>query len=378
MLKVLHEFLTLNRDALVERCRLKVARRLAPKVTETELEHGIPAFLDQLIKTLRVEQTAEPLRSRKVSGPAGGVPAMSEIGATATLHGRELSLQGFTVEQVVHDYGDLCQAITDLAFEHDTPIKIDEFRTLNRCLDNGIADAVTEYAFQRDSLVENSGVKALNERLGFLAHELRNHLHIATLAVTAIKAGNVGVTGATGAVLDRALIGMRSLIDRSLADVRVAAGILPQRQLVSLADFLSDVKISASLESHSRGCIFTVGDVDPDLALDVDREMLLSAVGNLLQNGFKFTRPNTEVLLSAYAVGNRIRIEVEDHCGGLPLGADTLFLPFKQHSGDRSGLGLGLSICRRSVEANNGVLRVRDIAGSGCVFTIDLPRHTLP
>ena len=376
--RMLHEFLTANRDALIERCRLKVAKRLAPKVTNAELTHGIPAFLDQLIKTLRVEQTAEPLRSRKVSGPAGGVPAMSEIGATAALHGRELSLQGFTVEQVVHDYGDLCQAITDLAFEGSAPIEIDEFRTLNRCLDNGIADAVTEYAFQRNSLVENIGVKALNERLGFLAHELRNHLHIATLAVTAIKAGNVGVTGATGAVLDRALIGMRSLIDRSLADVRVAAGILPRRQLVSLVDFLFDVKISASLESHSRGCIFTVGDVDPDLALDVDRELLLSAVGNLLQNGFKFTRPNTEVLLSAYAVGDRIRIEVEDHCGGLPLGMDNLFLPFTQRGEDRSGLGLGLSICRRSVEANKGVLRVRDIAGSGCVFTIDLPRHSLP
>jgi signal transduction histidine kinase len=303
---------------------------------------------------------------------------MSEIGATAALHGRELSLQGFTVDQVVHDYGDLCQAITDLAFEHDAPIETDEFRTLNRCLDNGIADAVTEYAFQRNSLVENVGLKALNERLGFLAHELRNHLHIATLAVTAIKAGNVGMTGATGAVLDRALIGTRSLIDRSLADVRVAAGILPRRQLVSLADFLADVRISASLESNSRGCIFTVGEVDPALALDVDREMLLSAVGNLLQNGFKFTQPHTEVLLSAYAVGDRIRIEVEDHCGGLPLGADMLFLPFKQRSEDRSGLGLGLSICQRSVEANNGVLSVQDIAGSGCVFTIDLPRYTMP
>jgi signal transduction histidine kinase len=375
---VLHEFLRTNRDALVERCRLKVAKRLAPKVTDAELTHGIPAFLDQLIRTLMMEQSTEPLLSRKVSGPAAGVPAMSEIGKTAALHGRELSLQGFTVEQVVHDYGDLCQAITDLAFEHGAVIEIDEFRTLNRCLDNGIADAVTEYAFQRNSLVENIGVKALNERLGFLAHELRNYLHIATLAVTAIRAGSVGATGATGAVLDRSLIGMRSLIDRTLADVRVAAGMLPRRQLVSLADFVTDVKISASLESQSRGCIFIVGDVDSELALDIDREMLLSAVGNLLQNGFKFTRPNTEVLLSAYAVGDRIRIEVEDHCGGLPSGADNLFLPFKQRGEDRSGLGLGLSICRRSVEGNNGVLRVRDIAGSGCVFTIDLPRHTLP
>ena len=39
------------------------------------------------------------------------------------------------------------------------------------------------------------------------------------------------------------------------------------------------------------------------------------------------------------------------------------------------GLGLGLSICRRNVEANSGVLSVRDVPGSGCIFTIDLPRH---
>jgi signal transduction histidine kinase len=375
---MLHEFLTVNRADLIERCRLKVTKRLAPRVTDAELIHGIPAFLDQLIKTLQVEQTSDPMRSRKVSGPAGGGPAVSEIGATATLHGRELSLQGFTVEQVVHDYGDLCQAIMDLASERGTPIEVDEFRTLNRCLDNGIADAVTEYAFQRNSLLEQTEVEALNERLGFLAHELRNHLHIATLAVTAIKAGNVGITGATGSVLDRSLIGMRSLIDRSLADVRISAG-MPRHQLISLADFISDITISGSLEAQSRECIFTVGEVDPQLALDVDREMLFSAVGNLLQNAFKFTHLLTEVSLSAYAAADRIRIDVEDHCGGLPHGVlDTVFLPFTQSSADTSGLGLGLSICRRGVEANNGSLSVRDIPGSGCVFTIDLPRHILP
>ena len=69
---MLHEFLTTNRADLIERCRLKVAKRLAPKVTGAELAHGIPRFLDQLIKTLQVEQTSEPMRSRRVSGPAGG------------------------------------------------------------------------------------------------------------------------------------------------------------------------------------------------------------------------------------------------------------------------------------------------------------------
>ncbi len=53
-------------------------------------------------------------------------------------------------------------------------------------------------------------------------------------------------------------------------------------------------------------------------------------------------------------------------------------MPFKQHGENRSGMGLGLTICQRSVEVSNGVLSVRDIPGSGCVFTIDLPRHMLP
>ena len=376
---MLHEFLAANRTELIKRCRLKVARRLSPKAAPVELEHGIPRFLDQLIKTLQVEQTSEPLQSFRVSGPSGGGPASSEIAVTATLHGRELSQKGFTADQVVHDYGDLCQAIMGLADERGTPIKIDEFRTLNRCLDNGIADAVTEYIFQRDARTDVQNTAALNEQLGFLAHELRNLIQTATLAVMAIKAGNVGTTGATGALLDRSLIGMRNLIDRSLADVRIAAGMPSRAQLISLADFVADVRIAGSLEAQTRGCIFTVGVADQGLALDVDRETLLAAVGNLLQNAFKFTHRHTEVSLNAYAAADRIRIDVEDHCGGLPPGAvEDVFMPFKQGAEDRSGVGLGLAIARRSVEANGGILRVRDVPGSGCVFTIDLPRRLMP
>jgi signal transduction histidine kinase len=376
---MLHEFLAINRDELISRCRLMVAQRLAPKATGRELEHGIPHFLDQLITTLRLEQTSEPKRSRRVSGPSdGGALGASEIGATAALHGRELLQQGYTVDQVVHDYGDLCQAITALAFEQRAPIKVEEFRTLNRCLDNGIADAVTEYACQRDSLVPDKGVQALNERLGCLAHELRNLVHTATLAVASIKAGNVAVNGATAAILDRSLIGMRNLIDRSLADVRVTAGMPARPNRISLADFIADVGISASFEARTRECKFTVCDVDKDLAVDADRDMLFSAVGNLLQNAFKFTQHRTEVSLNAYAAAGRIMIDVVDHCGGLPTGSPAkMFLPFTQSGHDKSGLGLGLAICRRSVEANSGILRARDVPGSGCVFTIDLPRHSM-
>jgi signal transduction histidine kinase len=377
---MLHEFLTAERAKLIDRCRSKVAQRPAPAATDAELEYGIPLFLDQLIKTLRVEQTSDPMRSRKVSGPSGGGTAvLSEIGVTAARHGRELLLHGFTLDQVVHDYGDLCQAITEVAFEQDAPIQVDEFRTLNRCLDNAIADAVTEFAYQRDLSIADRQLHTFNERLGFLAHDLRNLIHTATVAVAAIKAGDVGLAGATGAILGRSLIGMRNLIDRSLADVRVTAGMPARHQLISVADFIAEVKLAASLEPRVRECGFTVSIVDPQLAVEADRDMLLSAVGNLLQNAFKFTGHHTEVSLNAYAAADRIRIDVEDHCGGLPPGdPEEMFLPFTQIGADKSGLGLGLSICRGSVEANSGALSVRDLPGSGCVFTIDLPRHALP
>jgi signal transduction histidine kinase len=376
---MMHEFLTANRTNLIDRCRAKVAHRAAPAATRDELDFGIPLFLDQLIKTLRAEQTTDPMSSRAVSGPSGGVAGRSEMGETAALHGRELQASGFNLDQVVHDYGDLCQAITDLAVDSKAPIAIDEFRTLNRCLDNAIAVAVTEFSYQRDFIAADRQAHDLNQRLGFFAHELRNLLNTATLALTAIKAGSVGLDGATGAILDRSLVGLRNLIDKSLTEVKMTAGMAPQHRVFSLADFIAEVQLSAALEAQVRRCGLNVTPVDPRLGVDADRELLLAAVGNLLQNAFKFTHIGSEVSLAAYASSDRIFIDVADHCGGLPVGfAEKMFVPFSQGNVDRSGLGLGLSISRRSVEANAGKLGVRDVPGTGCVFTIELPRHAFP
>ncbi len=141
----MHEFLVANRAELIRR-RAKVARRPAPEARGKELEFGIAFFLDQLIETLQAEKAVDPARVCVVSGSSGGVASsLSEMGDAATKHGRELASHGFTIDQVVHDYGDLCQAITELAFENDAPIATKEFHTLNRCLDNAIADAVTEF-----------------------------------------------------------------------------------------------------------------------------------------------------------------------------------------------------------------------------------------
>src|SRR5688572_146602 len=130
---MLHEFIAEHRDEIIGRCRAKVARRSIPPPTEAEIDHGVPVFLDQLIEALRHRQTTS-----------------ADISRSAIQHGRELLLQGFTVSQVVHDYGDVCQAVTELAVELDAPIGTDDFGTLNRCLDDAIAGAVTEYGRGRN------------------------------------------------------------------------------------------------------------------------------------------------------------------------------------------------------------------------------------
>jgi signal transduction histidine kinase len=336
-------------------------------------------FLEQLTMTLRAEEEGDAAEGTRISGPAGGdVRALSQIGVAATAHGKELMELGYTVDQVVHDYGDLCQAITDLAVERDAPFSVDQFRTLNRCLDNAIADAVTEFSLQRDVTVARRHSSDENERLGALVHELRNHLQAARMSYSALASGRVPIGGATGGLLKRSLDAQSALLERVMREVRTEAGLPVAAQVFSLAEFIDEAESMASLSATARGCGFAIPDVDPRLALAGDRDQLLAALVNLLQNAFKFTHAHTEVTLHAHAEADRILIDVRDHCGGLPQGfAEAMFRPFTQGSYDRSGLGLGLSIARRSVEADGGTLTVRDVPGTGCVFTMALARHAL-
>lgn len=374
---MLHKFLANNRADLIARCADKVAKRPKRDATQPQLQNGIPMFIHQLIRTLAAEQGDDDATSLEISGPSGGDAAsLSEMGLSAAAHGKALLRLGYSVDQVVHDYGDLCQAITDLAFERDAPFSIDEYRTLNRCLDNAIADAVTEFSAQRDAAITLQHSVHENEQLGFLMHELRNALGTSSLAVTAMERGNLPVAGATGAVLKRSHASMARLIDQSLAEVASKGAAPAQRQQLSLADFIAEAKTGADLDAATRGSRLTVDEVDPRLGIEVNHDLMLAALMNLLHNALKFTHPHTEVTLKAHAVGERIWIDVKDHCGGLPPGnTEKMFTPFTQRSGDRTGMGLGLTIARKGVEADGGTLSVRDVPGTGCVFTIDLPRH---
>ena len=355
---MLHEFIATNRGRIISRCRERVAARPQRPHVAADVDYGVPLFLDQLVNTLR----------------SPGQPSL-EIATSAALHGHDLLAKGFTVSQVVHDYGDVCQTITELALEVNAPISTADFRTLNRCLDDAIAGAVTVYGRESEQIRLDGQTEDGNQRMGFFTHELRNLVNTAIVAFAALKTGNVGVGGSTGAVLDRSLTNLQDLITRSLDEVRLTAGI-QNREQTSVADFIAALTDAAMLEANARGRRLTISAVENALTIEVDRKVLSAVVVNLLQNASKFSPRGSTVSLEVGASADRVLIQIRDECGGLPGGGDLkeLFRRFEQRGSDRTGVGIGLAFCRWGAEANNGRLYARNLPGKGCIFTVDLPR----
>ncbi len=370
---MLHEFLMSNREQLIALCRSKTALRCAPAEAGAELPNGIRVFIQQLIETFRIEADGDPTNQRgRISdfSQTENARALLEIDSAAAKHGSELLAHGFSVDQVVHDYGDLCQAITEIAWAKKVPISAGNFRTLNRCLDNAIAGAVAEYAHQRDMVIAREDAEAMHERLGNLADELRTQVDCAMLAATAIKSGSVGAGGATAAALDRSLNQLRDIVDRSLAEIRLSAGMTMRPERIAVADLISEIRALGELEAKAKGCTLAIDGVDKDLAVLADRAMLSSAVGQLLRSALKRTPPKGAVLLRTHATVTRVGIDVEDQGGGLP---PENVEPLEQRAADRRSSDNALS--RRAAEAAGGRLRLQNSPGRGCTFTIDLPRQ---
>ncbi|MGD0526235.1 MAG: HAMP domain-containing sensor histidine kinase [Polyangiaceae bacterium] len=358
---MLGDFVNENREEILAQARARVAKRSIPAPTDVEMSHGLPMFLEQLRTALERSASKKSVDHE-------------EIQLSAARHGHDLFSRGVTVAQVVHDYGDICQVITGLSFARKKAIPPEDFQTLNLCLDDAIAGAVTAYAQLRERAIADEGTA----RLGYLAHEMRNALNVSILAFSSIKRGAAPIGGSTGGLLERSHARLQNLIDRSLAEVRLDVG-LDRLERVPVCELIEEVEIGASMVAQAQGRKVTTAEVDPSIIVEADRQILAAALANLVQNAIKFTRAGTTIEVRAVTTTDRVLIEVEDECGGLPRGkAENLLRPFIQQGTDRTGLGLGLAICVKAVKAMAGELHVRDLPGKGCVFTIDLPKQAPP
>jgi hypothetical protein len=204
----LQEFIETNHAKLVSMTREKVAKRSKhPRSDDLETRHGVHVFLDELREALTAEAKRDPAERAEPDPPTN-----PNVAKAAALHGHDLLGLGFSVDEVVHDYGDVCQAVTELAVELDAPVSVADFHTLNRCLDNAIASAVTAWTGDRETEVSaTEGQRASRDE------RLRRLLSGAVTVFDLLRAGKVAAGGATGMVLGENLAKMRTLLGTSLS-----------------------------------------------------------------------------------------------------------------------------------------------------------------
>jgi signal transduction histidine kinase len=146
---------------------------------------------------------------------------------------------------------------------------------------------------------------------------------------------------------------------------------------VAVSEVVEEVVGEAAVDAQAGGFGLAVGPAPRGVYVDADPPVLVAAVAKLLHNAFKHSSSHGHVSLTTTATADHVLIEVEDECGGLPPGeAEELVRPLDEERIDRPHPGSGLAASRRCVEAMGGLIRVRDLPGKGCVFTVDLPRQT--
>ncbi len=348
-----------NKSDILALSEAKTLRLAGINGGSDQLKVGLPLFYDQLITVLEKKLMSNP--------PDALLQAAAQ-------HGKEFLRLGYSLSHVVHAYGAMCQAITELAMKKNADISSSEFNILNGCLDVAIASAVSEFQFRS---VEASEAREV-QHLGILAHELRNALSSATLAHEMIRAGLVGTGGSTADVLDANLSRMRQIIDRSLSEVRLRADADLFIEKFRLSDLCDQIFVTAKIEARKKDVLLTC-EVDWKIELETDRQFVLSAVANLIQNAIKYTHRGGKIRLGAQINGDHVAIEVEDGCGGIdPAKVAIIFEPYVQKNTDRSGIGLGLTIAQRAVELCQGKISVRNNPGHGCTFVIEIPQKITP
>ena len=316
-------------------------------------------LLDQLGQSLGRASRSEPDDHRQLQ-------------EDASLHGVARYRLGWSVAEVVHEYGDVARAIASMTETRGVIVPGREQLHFSNCIEEVVAAAATAWARGRDEAVTNERT----ERLGSISHEMRNLLATATMSFASIRKGTAAPGGSTAALHQRSLTNLVALVDRSLADVRLDAGLI-QLEPVAVWEIVQEVSVGAMLAAEAKNVSLVVVPVEPTVVVEADRHVLEAAIANLLQNAFKYTRPSTTVRLKVTTDAKSVLIDVEDECGGLPPGSsEGLLEPFIQRAHDRSGLGLGLAICVKAARALGGELRVRDLPGKGCVFTLALPLQT--
>jgi two-component system OmpR family sensor kinase len=358
----LASFLKDHRIAILQRWQRRVAATIeVMSISRIQLLDHMPKFVDGIIAAL-----ATP--------PAAGDPTEAAAQRFAPAHGAQRLEVGFDVDEVVREYGILADVFVEILRERDGNVKAAWLRLLLAATNAGAAEAVGEYVRQRDAEIQRQQAR----HRAFIAHELRTPIAgvMAAAAVLARLDGPVAESQPF-TLLRRNLDKLRELVDQVLIAGRLEAGVEPVRAHLDLAALLRGVVETLHPEAEMMQ-VRIVLDAPPELDALIDRNLIESAIANLLRNGIKYTKPGSAIEVTLSRDGDDIVTRVADACGGITATNWTnLFEPFERGDGAveqrRDGLGLGLAIAKQAVEAHGGTVSMRNNPPDGCVFEIRIP-----
>jgi signal transduction histidine kinase len=348
-----------RREDLIHAWRRRLVGAFAPgAVPALEITNSLPLFIDELVQWLGEGVHGGDLRPRS---------------RVARLHGEQRYRSGFDLRSVVREYGVLRECIIDLVEEsRGGGLSLEEDRILTRALGSAVADAAEQFHREHEAAL----ARHASEHFAFLAHELRNPLGSARLALDLLTRTSPGGRGRHAEILGRSLARVQRLLDDTLVQAQVATlgpAVALTHELVHLDALAAEVLAETQLDADAKG-VRLERQLEPGLALEGEPRLLRSIISNLVRNGVKFSAPGGVVQVRAARAEGRVSVEVEDSCGGLPPGAaEELFAPFRQHGADRTGFGLGLAITKQAVDAHQGAIQAHSLPGKGCVFLVTFP-----
>jgi len=167
-------------------------------------------------------------------------------------------------------------------------------------------------------------------------------------------------------------------IDDLLELARIELGGEAVRDVVRADLVLDDALERARPLAERRAISLEVDDVSEHVTMIGDRRQIVSAIANLLENGVKYSEPDTVVTVSAHTDGEWVSLRVADHGIGIPArDLDRIFERFyrvdRARSRETGGTGLGLAIVRHVATNHGGTVHVDSTEGEGSVFTLRIP-----
>jgi hypothetical protein len=348
---MLGDFIHSNQEDLVALCTQRAERRIGAGLIDAhaEFQFGTRHFLAALPAAIGAANASAFVRDGSDEARSLG---LANIDSIAARHGMEMLAHGAPLDWVVREYGDVCQAITQLAQRSKAVISTRDFEALNWCLDNAMASAVSEYAHQRELLASRESSETLHECLGRLADELRIPL----------AEGNLGA--------------LSKVIDRSLALIRLRSGMTACPETIAMADLVAELSAWALMEAQANGCRLVIAPVSPQLAVYADRALLVSSLRRLLAAACRSSAHMRTIVLRVLGSDSRVFIEVhDDRADEKRKRAKPPARRVEKRATSRVAPDREHALVERGVQDNGGRLRMRDLPGNGRVYTIDFPRE---